>query len=1135
MHSTSALDAYGAILQRLGCICRALIAIGEKTCCDVRDAHALEGKAFSAARGSTTSSRSSTSISSARAVRGAAVRQRKGKGLSVAVTNNIQANKSACDKSDRSGGCCPKPTAAAEMTRFAKPASRPAEGIAKGCSGDSCCSPAVEKCPPAEPSKGSCCGTKKATNAVDDGACGGKQTSKPTCSEPRGPIDETDQEFTCADACCEKKQATEVKTSYADTCCDGDPTASENGSCVDACCEEQPTNAKGSCADACCEQEPVLAKESCADSCCDEEQPADVKGPCADACCGDTDPASDEEACADACCSTGPIASSEATPAADSGTADVENGSTGKEHVILSISGMTCTGCETKLSRTLATLPAVRDLKTSLVLARAEFNLDLRLGSADDVIKHLERTTEFKCERVQGQGSFSIDFLVPDDASVFENQPWPAGVIDVQAVGKDTQRVRAAFDPKIVGARDLAEKGWDRPMMLAPLQGDASLEAGSKHVRHMGWMTLLSAGLTIPVLVMEWAPLPEREVAYSSASLALATVVQVVIAGPFYPKAIKALVFSRIIEMDLLIVLSTSAAYVFSVVSFGFLIAKQPLSTGQFFETSTLLVTLIMVGRWVAALSRQRAVESISIRSLQAPTAVIVDVGAERVIDARLLQYGDVFKVLPDIRVPTDGTVLSGSSEVDESMLTGESRPVEKHPKSAVIAGSINGSGVLTVRLNRLPGDNTISTIAAMVDEAKLSKPRLQDLADQVASYFVPVVVMLTIITFVIWVAVGLKIRNQSGSEATIQAITYAITVLIVSCPCAIGLAVPMVVVIASGVAAEKGIIFKSAEAIEVAHKTSHVVFDKTGTLTRGQLSVVSTQHQSQDKLGLLLGLVESSRHPVSVAVASHLKAMEIMARSVPDPKSIAGRGMESVSKGQTLQAGNSRWLGVSSHDLVQPMLAKGYTVFCFVVDGQLEAVFGLEDELRSDAATTIESLQKRGVSVHIVSGDDDGAVQSCPSKLGVLPANVRSRASPADKQDYIATLLGKDSKKQTKGKKQVVVFCGDGTNDAVALARATIGVHMNEGTDVAQSAADVVLMRPLLQGVVTMIEASRLSVNRIRFNFAWSFVYNTFAVLLAAGAFVNARIPPEYAGLGELVSVLPVIAAAVLLRWAKF
>ena len=850
---------------------------------------------------------------------------------------------------------------------------------------------------------------------------------------------------------------------------------------------------------------------------------------CEDSCCTEKQLVSSKDSCTDSCCSTAPDPGLEIEEAAVQTITDVEDQGTGKEHVVLSISGMTCTGCETKLTRALVTVPAVNDLKTSLVLSRAEFNIDLRFGSVEEVMKHLERTTEFKCERVQNEGS-SLYFIVLDQPSKFISQTWPDGVFDMTPVDKQT--VRVAFDPNIVGARDLTEKIWGPPIELAPPRGDPSLEAGSKHVRHVGCMTLLSAVLTIPVLVMAWAPLPEREVAYSSASLALATIVQVVIAGPFYPKALKALVFSRVIEMDLLIVLSTSAAYIFSVVSFGYLIAEKPLSTGQFFETSTLLVTLIMVGRWVAALARQRAVESISIRSLQASTAIFhdKDSGTEREIDTRLLQYGDTFKVLPDTRIPTDGTVIDGSSEVDESMLTGESTPVEKYPRSLVIAGSINGPGVMTVRLNRLPSDNTINTIAAMVDEAKLSKPKLQDLADQVASYFVPVVVALTIVTFVIWVAVGMTIHGYGGSEAISQAITYAITVLIVSCPCAIGLAVPMVIVIASGVAAERGIIFKSADAIEVAYKSSHIVFDKTGTLTRGKLSVVVKDYVNVDKIPLLLGLIESSRHPVSVSVAAHLKDAGVMASSVPEPKSLTGKGVETTLGGRRLRAGNSRWLNLSEHELVQPMLAQGYTVFCFTIDNTLQAIYGLEDELRPDAVGTIEALQKRGVSVHVVSGDDDGAVQTLASKLSIPGDNVRSRSSPTDKKDYIQTLLDTG----TDRKKPVVVFCGDGTNDAVALAQATIGVHMNEGTDVAQSAADVVLMRPSLAGIPTMMNASRKSVNRIRFNFAWSVVYNTFAVLLAAGAFVNARIPPEFAGLGELVSVLPVIFAAVLLRWSK-
>ncbi|KAK4249849.1 E1-E2 ATPase-domain-containing protein [Corynascus novoguineensis] len=828
--------------------------------------------------------------------------------------------------------------------------------------------------------------------------------------------------------------------------------------------------------------------------------------------------------------------------------ADLEKAIVGseKEHVILSISGMTCTGCETKLARALSAHPVVKNVKTSLVLSRAEFDVT-EFGSAVDVMKHLERTTEFKCERVVNRGS-NLDLIPPGrDIVAFINQPWPDGVTEVRAAGNKT--VNVSFDAKIIGARDLVTGGWaNGPIDLAPPRPDPTLEAGSKHVRHVGYMTFLSVCLTIPVLVMAWAPLPERPIEYSSASLALASVAQFLIAGPFYLKALKSFVFSRIIEMDLLIVLSTSAAYIFSVVSFGYLVFGQALSTGEFFETSTLLVTLIMVGRWVSALARQKAVESISVRSLQTSTALILNDATETEIDARLLQYGDVFKVLPDSRIPTDGTVISGSSEVNESMITGEAKLVEKYAKSRVIAGSINGSGVLLVRLTRLPGDNTISTTARMVDEAKLSKPKIQDLADRVASYFVPVVVALTIVTFVIWIAVGVAVRRQAGSEATIQAITYAIAVLIVSCPCAIGLAVPMVVVIATGVAAERGVIFKSAESIEVAYKTAHVVLDKTGTITQGKLSVAREWYAENDQnttKSLLLGLIGGTKHPVSVAVATHLKAQGVSPSPVSDPKALTGKGVEGAAKGSGvfLRAGNSRWLKLDSDLEVQSMLSQGHTVFCFTIAGSVAAVFGLQDTIRPDAAPTVKTLLERGISVHIISGDDDGAVRSVAAQLNIAETNLRSRCTPLEKQVYVQTLLAGTTSRpeQTvrgrKNKPVIVMFCGDGTNDAPALAQATIGVHVNQeggGTDVANNAADVVLLRPDLRRILTIVDLSAKSVRRIVFNFAWSFVYNVLAILLAAGAFVRARIPPEFAGLGELVSVLPVIAAAALLRWSK-
>lgn len=807
---------------------------------------------------------------------------------------------------------------------------------------------------------------------------------------------------------------------------------------------------------------------------------------------------------------------------------DTEQSPLVTEHISLSVQGMTCVGCEIKLFRSLSVIPGIRNLQTSLVLSRAEFDKDADASSLSELIREIGKKTGFSCQRLSTHGQ-KLDLLVPGDARDFVNQKLPHGIERITATDKTT--VQVSYDAKLIGARDVLQAFGPGPS-LAPARPHAELESGSKHVRQTAYMTLFSAVLTIPVLVLAWAPVKPRPILYGSVSLVLATIVQSVVAGPFYLSAFKALLFTRIIEMDLLIVLSTSTAYIFSLVAFAYEVKGKPLSTGEFFETSTLLVTLIMVGRLVSALARQKAVESVSVRSLQSVTALLLDSNTDggREVDARLLQYGDIFKVLPDSRITTDATVISGESEVDESHVTGEALPVEKSPGSNIIAGCLNGTGTLVARLTRLPGENTISEIATMVDEAKLSKPKIQELADRVASYFVPVVIVLTLITLAIWAGVGKAVQHRTGGSAVVQAITYAIAVLIVSCPCAIGLAVPMVVVIAGGVGARHGVVFKTAETIEIARNVSHVVFDKTGTLTQGKMSVSTVDYfdqlQHSSTASLVLGLIMNSKHPVSAAVAAYLLSKGVQPVSVEGVRSITGSGMEGTWNGQKIRAGNSRWLQVEDKSSVALGQSQGRTVFCVALGDILVALYGLDDSLRDDAGKVVSELQKRGIAISIVSGDDDGAVQKVGQALGVDKTQIRSRCSPGDKRNYIKALM-KDTKK-------VILFCGDGTNDAVALAQASIGVHMNSGTDVAQSAADVVLLRPALHGVLVLIDLSKAAYRRVAFNFAWSFLYNTVAVLLAAGAFVDARIPPEYAGLGEIVSVLPVILIALQLRWFK-
>lgn len=807
---------------------------------------------------------------------------------------------------------------------------------------------------------------------------------------------------------------------------------------------------------------------------------------------------------------------------------DLKQATSNLQHVVLDVQGLTCTGCETKLFRSLQQIPGIYRLQTSLVLSQAEFDLDEKAGSVDEVVKSVEKATGFVCQRLNNEGQ-EVDVLVDSDVKAFVAQKYPHGVFQMTPIGK--QVVRITYDARVIGARALLRECFDASLSLAAPRRSSELESGKKHVRNMTWITLLSIILTIPVLVMAWAPLPHRPVVYGSASLALATIVQFVVAGPFYPSALRALLFTRVIEIDLLIVLSTSTAYIFSIILFAYTVAGRPLQIEQFFQTSTLLITLIIIGRLVSAFARQRAVESVSIRSLQEETATLCSTDGleEERIDVRLFQYGDYFKVQPDSRITTDGVVVSGTTEVDESMVTGESLPVEKSPGSPVIAGSLNGSGVIVVRLTHLPGDNTISTIAAMVDQAKFSKPKAQEIVDIVAGYFVPVILVLTIITFAIWMAVGVAVRHQSSGPAAVNAITYSLSVLIVSCPCAIGLAVPMVIVIAGGVAAKHGVIFKSALTIETARNISHVVFDKTGTLTEGRLLVVEELYLLDDHgiaQSVTLGLTYDNKHPVSAAVATYLKEKGVDVSRIEGTKSITGKGVQGTMSGVEVRGGNTRWLAADERAEVKDLLAKGLTVFGVTMSGNLIAVFGLADSLRAESHFVVTELQNRNIAVSIISGDDAGAVDAVAAKLGIPVGRVRSRCTPGEKQEYLKRLVADEGKK--------VIFCGDGTNDAVALAQADIGVHINTGSDVAQTAADVVLVRPYLTGILVLLDLSKAAFHRIFFNFAWAFVYNLFAILLAAGAFVNARIEPQFAGLGEIVSVLPVILIALQLKFFK-
>lgn len=833
---------------------------------------------------------------------------------------------------------------------------------------------------------------------------------------------------------------------------------------------------------------------------------------------------------------------------------DVEMALCEVEHISIRVQGMDCTGCEKKLYKSLSSLAELSNIKTSLLLAQAEFDLvPSNSINGNKITRIIEKMTGFTCSKILHRGA-ELELIVDHVPTAIDDM-WPVGVTNLSVLSQN--RLLVTYDPKIIGARELLSEEYFRCAKLAPPSDPGRVASGRHQLRRTCQKTMLSIICTIPVLILSWAKLPKHELLYGAISLAFATIIQVVVAGQFYTRALNALLFSRMIDMDFLVVLSSSAAYFYSIVSFGYLAVGNPLFTGGYFETSTLLVTLIMVGRAATDFARQRAMESITIESLQIPTAILVDPTSEKEIEieARLLQYDDLFKVLPDSSIVTDGVIVLGESEVDEAMITGEATLVPKTCGMPIVAGSVNYYGTIIAQVTRLPGENTINIIGTMVDEVKASKPDIQEFADRVASYFAPAILGLAFIVFIAWEIIGKAIRHQSTTVASINAMTFSISVLIVSCPCAIGLAVPMVVVIASSVAARHGLIFKTADTIDLARNISHVVFDKTGTLTQGNLHVATEEYPSGNRdslISMILGLVTNSKHPVSKAIAAHLNSSGVQCSSVYGLKSYPGNGIEASWDNQLVRAGNPFWLGVKDYPQVRRMFSYGLTMFCVTLNEELVALFGLEDQLRPDALQTITELKKRSIDISILSGDNESAVSAIATKLNIPPFRTRSCCSPEEKQAYVKSLLrpkhthdhtrcnGSHSHSYTSHKfhseTPIVLFVGDGSNDAPSLAMASIGLHINDSNSptAASSAADAVLLRPSLSEILTLIDLSKAFHRRVLFNFIWSAVYNLVAVFLAAGVIPKARIPPAYAGLGEAVSIIPVLGVAVGLRFWK-
>ena len=691
-----------------------------------------------------------------------------------------------------------------------------------------------------------------------------------------------------------------------------------------------------------------------------------------------------------------------------------------------------------------------------------------------------------------------------------------------------TERATVEYVPAIASVADFREAVTDAGYSLLGIAADGDDPPEAADLTALKWKAGISVA-TAAVIMAAMAAAPVRNMLPFEPALlfmALATPVQFWAGGQFYTGAWRAL-RGRTSNMNTLIAVGTSAAYGYSVYAAVFGGAAE-LGQGRgetYFDTSTAIIGLVLLGRFLEARAKGRASGALrALAGLGAKTARVLRNGVESDIPIEDVVVGDLVLVRPGERVATDGEVVEGRSWVDESMLTGESVPVEKGAGARVYGATVNGAGSFTFRATGVGRDTVLSHIMRLVEEAQGTRAPIQRLADVVASYFVPVVIGVAVLVFLVWLALG-------PPPSYVYAIMTAVAVLIIACPCALGLATPTAIMVGIGKGAESGILVRDAKALETAHKVQVVLMDKTGTITEGRPSVseVVTSGVSEDELLVLAASVErASEHPMGQAIVSEAEARGLDLLTYDSFEPVPGYGLEAAVNGAQVLVGNQALMderGVAQAGLdgrADALAQQGKSIAFVAVDGVARGVVGVADTIKPGAADAVEAISSLGVDVVMLTGDNEKAARSIARQAGI--DDVIAGALPGDKADHAAAL-------RRSGKTVAVV--GDGINDSPALAEADLGIAVGTGTDVAIETAGVTLVSGDIRGVASAIALSRATMRTIRQNLFWAFAYNVALIPVAAGVlypFFSGGVPDALGPVfGEFGFLNPILAAAAM------
>ena len=638
----------------------------------------------------------------------------------------------------------------------------------------------------------------------------------------------------------------------------------------------------------------------------------------------------------------------------------------------------------------------------------------------------------------------------------------------------------------------------------------------------------ISIALTIPIVILtlphmfptqlhDFIPLPMGVSNY--VMLALATPIQFWIGWRFY-KGMRDGIKAKASNMDTLIAIGTTAAYVYS--------AAVTIAPGYFpftavyFETAAIIITLILVGRLLETRTKEKASSAVrKLVDLQPRIAKLIRDGKEEEIPVEQVQEGDLLIVRPGERVPVDGVVIEGASSVDESAITGESIPVDKSGGNEVIGATINQSGLLKVRATKVGQDTVLSQIITLVENARISKAPMQKMVDQVAKYFVPAVIAVAVS-----VGLGWYFAGEAGLTYSLLAF---VSVIIIACPCALGIATPAALMMGAGKGAENGILFKSGDYLEIARKVNTVVFDKTGTLTEGKPSVTDVVDVSgigESELLRLAAIAESgSEHPLGQAVVRKARERGLPVSNPESFEAVSGHGLRATYGSHTILIGNRKLMHENSitvnaevDSTLGQMEHQGKTATLVSIDGRLSGIIAMADTVKEGAKEAIDLLQHRiGIEVIMLTGDNERTAKAIASKLGIK--RVIAQVLPREKEEVIAKLK---KEKEEEDKVVVVAMVGDGINDAPALARADLGIAIGSGTDVAKETGGIILIKGDIRDVVTALELGKKTVSKIKQNLFWAFAYNTGLIPIAGGALV------PFLGL-SVFGWLPILAGAAM------